>query len=285
MKPIAVVTDSTSDLPESLAASLDIHVIACNVHFGTEVFRERVDLSNSQFYEKLKRSAGLPKTSQPSVGAFLEFYSSLAERYSGIVSVHLAAKLSGTLQSAQLAAAEMKEFPIVPIDSGNASMALGWVAVAAARAAQVAQDIGQVAEVARSTVERVRLLALLENLDNVVKGGRLGKGAALLGTMLSVKPLLELKDGELNPLEKVRTWQKALTRLVELTQAYGPLDELAVLHAASPQVARALVERMAEFFPRERIVIAEAGAVLGTHAGQGAVGVAVVLHDGQNSVK
>jgi DegV family protein with EDD domain len=285
MKPIAVVTDSTSDLPESLAASLDIHIIACNVHFGTEVFRERVDLSNEQFYEKLKRAAELPKTSQPSVGAFLELYQSLAERYSGIVSVHLAAKLSGTLQSAQLAAAEMKDFPIVPIDSTNASMALGWVAVAAARAAQAGNVIGDVAGVASSTVGRVRLLALLENLDNVVKGGRLGKGAALLGTMLSIKPLLELKKGELNPLEKVRTWEKALTRLVELTRAYGPLDELAVLHAASPQVALDLAERMAAFFPRERILITEAGAVLGTHAGQGAVGVAVVLRDAQNSVK
>jgi DegV family protein with EDD domain len=285
MKPVAVVTDSISDLPEAIAASLNIHMIACNVHFGTEVYRERIDLSNAEFYRKLKQSASLPTTSQPSVGAFLELYRSLANDYAGIVSVHISAKLSGTVQAAQLAANEMSELPVVTIDSGTASMAEAWVAILAARAANAGADLAQVEATARHATGRVRLLALLASLENVVKGGRLGKGAALLGTMLSVKPLIELRDGEVHPVEKVRTWQKALTRLIELTRNLGPLDEVALLHAAAPQDASELAERIGAFFPRERILIVEAGAVLGTHAGQGAIGVTAVLHDAENSVK
>jgi DegV family protein with EDD domain len=122
------------------------------------------------------------------------------------------------------------------------------------------------------------VLALLENLDNVVKGGRIGKGAALLGTMLNVKPLLEVKNGEVLALERVRTWQKAKVRLVDLTRAFGSIDELAVLHAHAPQDGEQLANQLGAFFPRSQIIVAEAGAVLGTHAGQGALGVAAIVH-------
>lgn len=277
MKPVAIVTDSTSDIPSTLAESLQINIIPCNIHFDREVFRERVDLTNEQFYDKLRASAQLPKTSQPSVGTFLEMYRALAEHSSGIVSLHIASKLSGTLQSAKIAANELRGTPIATIDSTSTSMALGWLAVLAARASQAGQDFDRIVALVNDAVPRLRLIALLNSLDNVVKGGRIGKGAALLGTMLSVKPLLEVKDGEVIPLEKVRTWQKAQTRLVELTKALGPLDELAVLHARAPADAEQLANRMGEFFPRERIVIAEVGAVLGTHAGAGAVGVTAVV--------
>ncbi len=278
-KPVAIVTDSTSDIPAALVEQLHIHVIPCNVHFGQEIFRDRIDLTNEQFFQKLATSPQLPKTSQPSVGAFQELYQTLATRSSGIVSIHVAAKLSGTLQSASLAAQDITSVPIATIDSGNASMALGWLAIRAARAAQAKQNFDSIVAGVKATVPRVRLLALLENLDNVVKGGRIGKGAALLGTMLSVKPILQVKDGEVIPLEKVRTWQKAQARLVEMTKALGELEELAIIHANTPRDAEQLAGRLSEFFPRARMVIAEVGSVLGTHAGPGAIGVAVVVKE------
>ena len=278
MKPVAVVTDSTSDIPAEIATALAINIIACNVHFDAEVFRERIDLSADQFYQKLRDTSRLPKTSQPSIGAFLELFRALAPESSGIVSIHLAGKLSGTLQSATLASAEIHDVPIVTLDSGSATMGLGWLAILAARAARNGSTFAEVASLVRDAVPRVRVLALLANLDNVVKGGRIGKGAALLGTMLSVKPLLEVKDGEVLALERVRTWQKAKTRLVDLTRAFGAIDELAVLHAHAPQDGEQLAEQFGAFFPQSRIIIAEAGAVLGTHAGQGALGVAAIVH-------
>jgi DegV family protein with EDD domain len=277
MKPVAVVTDSTSDIPAAIADALNIQIIACNVHFDSEVFRERIDLSAEQFYQKLRSAPRLPKTSQPSVGAFLDLYRSLVPKCSGIVSIHLAAKLSGTLQSATLAAAEIHDVPIEAFDSGSVTMGLGWLAILAARAAQTTSAFDEVVAVVRSSIPRVRMLAALENLDNVVKGGRIGKAAALLGTMLNVKPLLQVKDGEVLALERVRTWQKAKARLVDVTRALGPIEELAVLHAHSPQDGEQLAAQIGGFFPRSQIIVAEAGAVLGTHAGQGALGVAAIV--------
>jgi DegV family protein with EDD domain len=277
MKPIAIVTDSTSDLPPALAAQLHIHIVPCNVHFGQEVYRERVDLTTDQFYEKLAAAKELPKTSQPSVGVFREMYQSLAKEYAGIVSIHLAAKLSGTYQSAVLAAKEVTDIPIAAIDSGTTSMALGWLAVVAARASQARQTFESLVTLVNTTIPRTRLLALLENLDNVVKGGRIGKAAAFMGTMLNIKPLIEIKNGDVIPVERIRTWQKAKARLVELTKAFGGLDELAVMHAHAPDDAAALAEQLSEFYPRDRMVITEAGAVLGTHAGRGALGVMAIV--------
>jgi DegV family protein with EDD domain len=277
MNPVAVVTDSTSDIPTALAAALNIQVIACNVHFDSEVFREGVDLSADQFYRKLHEAPRLPKTSQPSVGAFLELYRALVPSCSGIVSIHLAAKLSGTLQSATLAAAEIHDVPIATLDSGSVTMGLGWLAILAARAAQTPASFDDISGVVRSGIPRVRVLAVLERLDNVVKGGRIGKAAALLGTMLNVKPILQIKDGEVLALERVRTWQKAKARLVELTNALGPLEDLAVLHAHSPQDGEQLAAQLGAFFPLSKIVVAEAGAVLGAHAGQGALGIAAIV--------
>ncbi len=277
MKPIAIVTDSTSDLPPAIAEQLHISIIACNVHFGTEVFREHVDLTNEQFYQRLAASPQLPKTSQPSTGEFEGLYRTLTADHSGIVSMHIASKFSGTLQSASIAAKEIKDVPIATLDSGTTSMGLGWLAILAARAAQAEQSFDEIVALVNGAIPRVRILALVENLDNLVKGGRIGKGAAVLGTMLSVKPIFAVKAGEVIPLEKPRTWQKAQARLVEMTKDLGPLEELAVLHADNRRDGEQLCQRLSELFPRERIVLTEIGAVLGTHAGRGTIGVAAIV--------
>ena len=279
MKPIAIVTDSTSDIPAALAEQLQIQIIPCNVHFGQEVFRERVDLTHAQFYEKLAAASELPKTSQPSAGAFLDLYKQLAPNHSAIVSIHISAKLSGTLQSATIAAKDITTLPIAIIDSGTATMGLGWLAVIAARGAQARQSFDAIVASVESAKSRARVLALLENLDNVVKGGRIGKGAAMLGAVFNIKPIIEVKDGEVHPSERVRTWQKAKTRLSEMTKAFGPLAELAVLHASNPAEALNLAAQLSEVFPRDRMVIGEVGAVLGTHAGRGALGVMALVKD------
>ena len=276
MKPVAIVTDSTSDLPPALARQHDIHIVACNVHFGTEVYREHVDLDNDQFFEKLRNSPQLPTTSQPSVGAFLEVYRALATRYAGIVSIHLASSLSGTMQSATLAAREIGDVPVEVIDSESVSMGIGWLAIIGARAAISGASLEEISKLVQDARGRTRLLALLENLDNALKGGRIGRAEAMLGTVLSVKPILDIGKGEVKPLEKVRTWNKALLRLTELVQQMAPLADLAVLHARSPQQANSVADRLSSVVPREQILVTEVGAVLGTHAGFGAIGVAAV---------
>ncbi len=276
MNPIAIVTDSTSDVPPVIANQLQIHIIPCNVHFGSDIYRERIDLTNDQFYERLASSPQLPKTSQPSPGVFEDLYRALVPDHSSIVSIHVASKLSGTLQSATIAAQEIHAIPIATIDSGTTSMGLGWLAIMAARAAVAGRTFDEVVAILRDAIPRVRILALLESLEYVTRGGRIGKGAALLGTMLSVKPIIAVNDGEVIPLEKPRTRQKAQARLVELTKELGPLEELAVVHAHAPSAAEQLCERLSEFFPRERILLTEISAALATHVGPGTVGVTAI---------
>ncbi|HIC94013.1 MAG TPA: DegV family protein, partial [Anaerolineae bacterium] len=234
MPEVRVVTDSASDIPPAMARELGITVVPCNVHFGQRTYRDGVDLSSDEFFAELARSPVLPTTSQPSVGVFEETYRRLAEETDQIISIHLPEKLSVTLNSARLAAQALPEIEIAIVDSGQVSMSQGWLAVMAARAARQGRKLADIVALVREAIPRLRLVAMLDTLEYIHRGGRIGRVAAMLGTLLKVKPLVQVLHGEALPLENARTRWGALRRLVEIAADMAPFEELAVMHARAP---------------------------------------------------
>ena len=271
---VRVITDSTADLPPEMAAELRIEVVPLNVHFGTDTFRDGIDLSADEFYERLVASSRPPTTSQPSVGAFLEVYQKALEGADEIVSVHISAKVSGTWNSAVQAREQLSDSSkVTVVDTGQASMGLGWVAVAAARAAQAGASMDEVASLARSAAEQVRVLFLVDTLEYLQKGGRIGKAQAMFGSVLAIKPILTIQEGEVHPLERVRTRGKGVARLVQLVQEAAPLQSMAVLYTTTEDEARALAERLGPCVPSGQVIVGRLGTVVGTYAGPGLLGV------------
>jgi len=269
---VRIVTDSTADLSPEQQRTAGITVVPLNVHFGDEVFRDHVDLSTDEFFRRLKASPQLPRTSQPSVGAFEEAYRSLRQGGDDIVSVHLSSKVSGTYNSALMAAQSVGEGKIDVVDSLSTSMALGFMALEGAKLARAGRDRQSVTERLQSLVPKARVICVVDTLTYLERGGRIGKARALLGSLLNVKPILQLKDGEVVPLGRARGRPQALSRLVELLERDGKVSQLAIMHGAARADAEQLRERVASRYPGVDIQLTEIGAVLGTHTGPGVIG-------------
>jgi DegV family protein with EDD domain len=270
---VRVVTDSTADLPRPLAERLGIAVVPLTVRFGDRAFQDGVDLSPAEFLAELRAAPELPKTSQPPTTAFEEVFRAATDAGQDVVCVTLAATVSGTHNAARLAAEAVAPERVRILDSGSASFHTGFGAIAAAEAAQSGGDLAAVEAAARSALGRAHLYAVLETLEYLQKGGRIGKAAALVGSLLSIKPILTVRDGDVLPLERVRTWRKALDRIVELGRAQAPLAGLAVLHVGNPAAADLLADRLTDLVPRDEIVRGEIGPVVATYAGPGTVGI------------
>jgi DegV family protein with EDD domain len=270
---VLVVTDSTSDIPPALAASLGIEIVPLSVRFGDEVFLDRIEMTQDQFLERLKTASDLPKTSQPPTAAFEEVFRKAIDNDRDVVCVTIASKLSGTFNSARLAADAVDANRITIIDSKSVSMTLGWSVIEAARAAGEGKDAPQVAAAANDALTRGHLFAVLETLDYAHRGGRIGRASHLIGSVLSIKPILTVKDGEVTPLERVRTWRKAIERLGEIARSHAPLAGLAVAHAGNPQDAEQLADQLSDLVSTDRLIFTDVGPVIATYAGPGAVGV------------
>jgi len=269
---VRIVTDSTADLtPEQQRAS-GITVVPLNVHFGDQVFRDHVDLSADEFFRRLKASPQLPRTSQPSVGVFEEAYRTLRNGGDEIVSVHLSSKVSGTYNSALMAAQSLGDGAIDVVDSLSTSMALGFMALEGARLARAGKDRKAIAERLQALVSKARVICVVDTLTYLERGGRIGKARALLGSLLNVKPILQLKDGEVVPLGRARGRPQALSRLVELLERDGKVSQLAIMHGAAQSDAEQLRDRVASTYPGLDILLTEIGAVLATHTGPGVIG-------------
>jgi DegV family protein with EDD domain len=278
---VRVVTDSTADLPADLAAELGITVVPANLHFGLETFLDGPEMSRQAFYERLMRDPVLPTTSSPAVGVFTDTYRRLVqesrdagEELEGIVSVHLASRLSAVYNAARLGALDVPEVAVRLVDSCQISIGTGWLAILAARAARAGRRLEEIAAFVEDRVPRLRLIAALSTLDYVRRSGRLGRAGWLVGTLLSIKPIIEIRDGEvLPPRDLVRTRSRALDRLVEIAESLAPFEELSVMHAHAPELGQVLLERLSAVHPPERILLAEVGVTVGTYAGPGAVGI------------
>jgi len=266
--PVRIVTDSSADLPDQLAEEMGISVIPLYVRFGDEVHRDRVDITEDEFYQRLEHDPIHPVTIQPGPQDFLELYQRLAPDADGIVSIHISSKLSGTCNSALMAKEMMEgECPIEVVDSLAVSMGLGLEVLVAAQAAKAGESLEKVVEAANQAIPKINLLALFDTLKYLLLGGRIGKAKALLGSILNVKPVLTLKDGEVVPAGQVRTRAKGIDKLVEFVKDAADIQDLAVVHSTTPDEAQELAERIGSVFDREKIRIARLGPVLGVHMG------------------
>ena len=269
---VRIVTDSTADLTREQQEAAGITVVPLNVHFGDQVFRDHVDLTADEFFRRLQASSQLPRTSQPSVGAFEEVFRSLRQNRDEIVSVHLSSKVSGTYNAALMAAKTVGSEAIDVVDSLSTSMALGFMALEGARLAKEGKDRTAVSARLQALVPKARVICVVDTLTYLERGGRIGKARALLGSLLNVKPILQLKDGEVVPLGRARGRPQALNRLVELLARDGRVSRLAIMHGAARADAEQLRERVASSYPGLDISLTEIGAVLGTHTGPGVIG-------------
>ena len=277
---IRVVTDSTSDLPPELAELLGITVVPCNVTFDDVTYKDGVDLMPDEFFRRLGSSARLPTTSQPSVAEFEQIYSKLLQEGHEIVSLHVSQKLSGTYNSAVQAKAALGDSaPIEVIDSQMASIGLGLMAVRACRLAAQAVSCQEAAGQVRATLPLTECVVALDTLEYLQKGGRIGKAQAFAGSLLKVKPILRLEDGEVHPLERPRSLDRAVRRLAELAREQAPLRQLAVIYSTEPQRAAELKSSLSDLVPEAEIVDAQFGTSLGTYVGPRAFGVAFIRQE------
>lgn len=276
--PVAVVTDSTSDLPPELAREHGIAVIPLYVHFGDEAYRDGVDISADEFYARLQSGGALPTTSAPSAGAFMDLYRDLAKDHDAIISLHLSSKVSATYSAARQAADELKSegIRVEPVDTLQASMALGLVAIGTARAANGGATLDELVEVANSLSKRAKFTGLVETLEYLQKGGRIGKAQALLGSLLRIKPILALVDGEAHGIERARTRARGIERIKALIAEAAPLEALCVLHTTDPDLAAEIADDLSQYAPEGKPMIARLGPVVGTYLGPGMLGFGMI---------
>ncbi len=276
---VRILTDSTADFTVEEAEALGITVVPLTVFFGEEAYLDNGELDNATFYKKLQASKELPRTSQPSPIAFQAAYTRLIEEgATGIISTHLSSKLSGTYQSACAArdtlSEDQRRIPIEVIDSQTVTSGIG---LSLRKAVEMARENRTLEEIQRMLVERfarTRIFAALDTLEFVKRGGRIGAARAFLGNMLSVKPIIAIKDGEVVPVEQPRTRSKAYARIAQITNELQPLEEIAVV-ASNDEVGQQLAEVLKTLYAGE-IPQYKLGAVIGTHAGPGAAGVVAV---------
>jgi DegV family protein with EDD domain len=277
MSSVAVVTDSVADLPPQVAEEFGITVVPLVVRFGTDLYRDGLDLSPDQFYGRLKASKALPATSVPPPAAFADAYDRLAEKTSEIAVISLTAKLSATYQVALQAVGLMKKKCRVEVlDSQWAVMAQGFIAIAAAKAARVGASLDEVLDAARRAMQRVDMCAAFDTLEYLERGGRIGKAQAFLGSLLKVHPIIGMKDGEVRPLARERARPKAIDYLYNFAASFGKVEGLAVEYATDLDEANSLVQKFRSKYPQIPIYLSRTSPVIGTHTGPGLILVSVL---------
>ena len=269
---VRIVTDSCADLPPGIAQELDITVVPAYVRFGERVYRDIVDISHDELYQKLLESPIQPTTSQPSPGDFADAYRRLAKETDEILSIQVTSKLSGTYNSA-LQGRELVEGSchIEIVDSLSVSMGLGLITMAAARLAKAGKDLQEIVEEVKQSIPRMHMFAVFNTLKYILRGGRLGKAKALLGSMLNVKPLLTMRNGVIWPAGLARTRAKGIERLVNVVKNSRNIQDVAIVHSTTPDEAQSLKERIGTIFDRSQIYISQLGPALGVHGGPGAL--------------
>jgi len=271
---VAIVTDSTADLPAQLAADHGISVVPLTINLDGHSYLDGVEISPADFYERLPRALNHPTTSQPSPGQFKALYEALLADHEHILSVHISHRLSGTISSAEQAAAIVDRERIHVLDSEFVSMPLAALALVAARAAERGSAVDEIVDDVKRVRTALRCYFAVATLEYLRRGGRIGTANAFLGSMLQIKPILSIEGGQVTPLERVRTHERALARLTDLGQTVdrGAGLCLVVGHAAAETAALAVAERLEGV--AESLIVLPMGPVVGAHAGPGTVGLA-----------
>ncbi len=277
MSKVAIVTDSTAYIPPDLIEQYHLSVAPLVLIWGDDTFEDGVDIQPDEFYTRLAGAKVMPSTSQATPKTFHKIYTDLLEQDYEILAILISSALSGTVVSAVQVQAEMPEAPIEIVDSYNTAMALGFQVLQAARAAEEGANLAECKEVAEQAIEHTGVIFAVDTLEFLHRGGRIGGASRYLGTALNIKPILEVRDGRIEALEKVRTRKKSLVRLLELIgeriDGREPV-RLATLHANSPQDAQELLDMAKDQFNPVETVFSEVSPVIGTHVGPGTVGLA-----------
>jgi DegV family protein with EDD domain len=275
---VKIVTDSLSDITSDVAQQFGITIVPLTVFFGRESYLDRVTISAEEFYRRLTTETIWPTTTQPSPSAFAGVYNRLSKETDEILVITLSARLSGTYESALNAKTIMeKKCRIEVIDSHTVAMGLGLIVIAAAQAAQSGAKLDEVAGLVRRAMPRSHFVAYFDTLKYLAKGGRIGKAKGLLGSLLSVKPILTVRDGEMAPITRVRSLGAGMDYFYNIVASFaGKIEALAVEHTTTHIEADKLVERVSTFFPKERIYRSTVSPVLGVYGGPGATAMAVL---------
>jgi DegV family protein with EDD domain len=271
-RKFAVVTDSTADLPDEWRDRYGIEVVPLKVLFGKESFRDRVDMTDEEFFRRLAASSSLPTTSAPSPGEFAEVFERLSKDYEACISIHIGAQLSATAEAARVGAQSVEGFPVKVIDSETVTMPLAFLC----RVAAESQTLDEAVAAVEQRIPKCRVLALLDTLRYLEMGGRIKRAQAVIGTMLDLKPLLLVEDREIKPLDRVRTRSRAVARMIEFFRTQTPVEYAAVMHAQAPEDAERIVAGLRKEFPDLDIPIGQIGCVLGTHTGPKALGLVYI---------
>lgn len=277
-RTVAIVTDSTCDLDANLAEQQGITVVPLNVHFGEDVYRDQVDISTDEFMQKMATSSALPTTSQPSVGTFEESFRRAAQEHgvSEIVCICISSKLSGTFQSASLASQNLAdEITVEVVDSFSASYGLGFQVLRAAELADEGKSASKISEVLLNELGRYPTVFFVETLDHLRRGGRIGKAAQMVGTILQLKPLLRIDEGQIIPFERTRTRSKAIRALEAFASESGPADDFTVLYNTTPAEAEELAQAISVHTPGKTPTLAKVSPVIAAHIGPDIMGVVV----------
>ena len=274
---VKIVTDSLSDITSDLAQELGVTVVPLTVLFGHESFLDRVTITTDEFYRRLPNDPHWPTTTQPTPKDFADVYNKLAKETDEILVVTLSKKLSGTYESALSAKGMVeKKCRIEVIDSQKVAMGLGLIVISAAKAAQAGAKLDELTDLVHSAIPRSHFIVYFDTLKYLAKGGRIGKAQGLLGPLLSIKPILTVRDGEMAPLTRVRSLKAGLDYFYNLAAGFSHIEGLAVEHATTPDVADRLVERLGAIYPKENIYRSVISPVIGTYAGPNALALTVL---------
>lgn len=276
MPRIHIVTDSSSDLPKSTKEQYNIHVVPLSIQFGEEIYRDGVELSAEQFYQRLAESADLPSTCQPSPADFVKCYEEISEPGDEIISIHLSSKLSGTYQSAVLATTMVEDRKIHVIDTKAASMGIGLVVVAVAEAVQNGASVQEAVELAERVIDELNVYFVVDTLEYLRRNGRIGAASALVGSLLNIKPVLTLENGIVTPFDKVRGKAKAVRKIYDLLSDYakarpGQKIRIGLSHGNTMEEAQRVIDKIKEEFSNYDLIVELVGPTIGVHAGPGTV--------------
>jgi DegV family protein with EDD domain len=274
---VKIVTDSLGDIPPEVAEELGITVIPMNVRFGTESYRDGIDLTTEQFYERLARSKIFPTTIVPPLSMFGEIYDKLAEETGEIAVITFSHKLGAGYEAAMQAKELMRrKCRVEVVDSGWVVMAQGLIVMAAAEAAKAAASLNEVVKITRKNIVRADVRMVFDTLEYLKRGGRIGRAQAFLGSMLRVKPILGIRDGEVFPFARERSRVKAIDYLYNFAISFSRIDGMAVEDATTPDEADELVKRLRSKFPKQHIYRSKVSPVVGAHVGPKVIAVAVL---------
>jgi DegV family protein with EDD domain len=274
---VKIITDSMADLPLDLIKKLNVAVIPVNVLFGTDCYRDGVDMTTDQFYTRLVASKALPTTAVPSLGTFMEIYEKALKEADDLLVITISHKLSGTFETACRSAQMINtKHRIKVIDSMHVIMAEGLIAIQAAIAAQAGAGLDELVKQAEKNVPRVEERMAFDTLEYLKRGGRIGSAQAFLGSILKLNPVLRIKEGEVFPISRERSRAKAIESLYNCVQDYSSVEAIAVEDATTPDEADKLAERLKARFPKVPIYRSKVGAVMGAHVGPSIMAVSVL---------